>query len=141
VWSCVFAGCFFGLVVAYEACVESVSDRRLLLVDGCWSRAQRSLLSARTEGESLQLLKLRPTTMPRYCERDPNIPPQSASCIYRAFWMIDGTRHLIRDHSQNNGNTQFPCAGHFAATDTQATGQQIRNQSKELGGRTSWNGA
>jgi hypothetical protein len=31
--------------------------RRLLLVDGCWSRAQRSLVMERIEGEPLQLLE------------------------------------------------------------------------------------
>lgn len=45
-------------------CVEIVVARRLLLVDGCWSRAQRSsLVLERTEGETSNFWKLRPTTL------------------------------------------------------------------------------
>jgi len=39
---------------------------RLLLVDGCWSRAQRSLVLERNEGETSNFWKLRPTTTLRY---------------------------------------------------------------------------
>jgi hypothetical protein len=46
VW-CVVSGVCVGMFVA----------RRLLLVDGCLSRAQRSLVMERIEGEPLQLLE------------------------------------------------------------------------------------
>ena len=47
-------------------CVGIIVARRLLVVDGCWSRAQRSLVSERTEGETSNFWKLRPTTSFRY---------------------------------------------------------------------------
>lgn len=43
--------------VVSGACVGIIIVRRLLLVDGCWSRALRSLVMERTEGEPLQLLE------------------------------------------------------------------------------------
>jgi hypothetical protein len=51
-------GWFLVWWVVSGVCVGIIVARRLLLVDGCWSRAQRSLLvMERIGGEPIQLLE------------------------------------------------------------------------------------
>lgn len=79
--------------------VEIIVARRLLLVDGCWSRAQRSLVLERTEGETSNFWKLRPTTtLPdTTSQRELYILQSFARCICSIEYMITIAQRCIRE--------------------------------------------